>query len=113
MIFARRANVAELRIDEFGRSWRIVTAAAIGTGLGISGLLTYNSGLFVKDLEAAIGLSRTQFGFAFFLATLALACAMPVVGHVIDEKGVRLPTIAGSIALAVGFVALGTLTVSV
>ncbi len=101
------------RADEFRRSWTIVTAAAIGSGLGISGLLTYNAGLFVKDLEGAIGLSRTQFGFAFFLATLALACAMPVVGRVIDEKGVRLPTIAGSIALAIGFVALGTLTASV
>jgi MFS family permease len=108
-----RPSATAVRVDEFRRSWTIVTAAAIGSGLGISGLLTYNSGLFVKDLEGAIGLSRTQFGFAFFLATLALACAMPVVGRVIDEKGVRLPTIAGSIALAIGFVALGTLTVSV
>jgi len=108
-----RPSTAAARIDEFRRSWTIVTAAAIGSGLGISGLLTYNSGLFVKDLEGAIGLSRTQFGFAFFLATLALACAMPIVGRLIDEKGVRLPTIAGSIALAIGFIALGTLTVSV
>jgi MFS family permease len=108
-----RPSATTARLAEFRRSWTIVTAAALGSGLGISGLLTYNSGLFVKDLEGAIGLSRTQFGFAFFLATLALACAMPVVGRVIDEKGVRLPTIAGSIALAIGFVALGTLTVSV
>ena len=51
----------------------------------------------------------TQLGLAFFPATLALACGMPVVGRVIDEKGVRLPTIAGSIAPAIGFVALATL----
>jgi MFS family permease len=101
------------RIDEFRRSWPIVTSAAFGSGLGISGLLTYNSGLFVKELEGAIGLSRTQFGFAFFLATLALACALPIVGRLIDEHGVRIPTIAGAVALAIGFVALGVLTTSV
>lgn len=108
-----RSSATAARLGEFRRSWSIVTAAALGSGLGISGLLTYNSGLFVKDLEGAIGLSRTQFGFAFFLATFALACAMPLVGRVIDERGVRLPTIAGSIALAIGFIALGTLTTSV
>ena len=51
----------------------------------------------------------TQLGLAFLLATPALACAGPVVGSVIDEIGVRLPTIAGSIAPAIGFVVLATL----
>jgi len=86
-----------------------VLAAASGVGLGVAGLFTYNAGLFVHDLGLAIGLSRTTFGSAFFGSTLAMAIALPFVGRSVDRYGPRKTAAFGSLSLATGFLALGTL----
>ena len=91
----------------------MVLAAASGVGLGIAGLLTYTAGIFAKDLEAQIGLSRTTLGAAFFLSTVTLALALPVVGWLVDRIGPRWPAVFGSLALSGGFLALGTVVRSV
>lgn len=101
------------RVTEFRRGWRIVAAAGAGAGLGISGLLTYNSGLFVNALEKEIGLTRGAFGLAFFGATLAMALSLPWVGRWIDQRGPAAPALGGSLLLAIGFVGLATLNGSV
>ncbi|MDO6415322.1 MFS transporter [Sphingomonas sp. BIUV-7] len=82
-------------------------------GLGIAGLLTYTAGIFAKDLQTAIGLTRTQLGTAFFLSTIALACALPIVGRLVDRYGPRWPAMFGAVALSAGFLALGTFVQSV
>ena len=87
--------------------------AATGVGLGIAGLLTYTAGVFAKDLQTAIGLSRTGLGAAFFLSTVALAIALPVVGWLIDRFGPRWPALFGSLALSFGFILLGNAVASV
>jgi MFS family permease len=92
--------------DEFRRNWHIVLAAAAGIGVGISGLLTYNSGLFFDDLSRAFGLSRTVYGGAFFASTMALALGMPMVGRAVDRWGARPTAVFGACALAIGFFAL-------
>ncbi|MCW2335771.1 MFS family permease [Sphingobium sp. B2D3A] len=99
--------------SEFRHGWPVVLAAACGSGLGIAGLLTYSAGIFAKDLESAIGLSRTTLGAAFFLATVALAIALPIAGWLIDRVGPRWPAVAGSLALSGGFALLGTVVHSV
>lgn len=98
---------------EFRRDWPVVLVAASGVGLGIAGLLTYTAGIFAKDLEAAIGLSRTDLGWAFFLSTVTLALALPFVGWLIDRFGARAPAAFGSVALSAGFLALGTIVHSI
>lgn len=80
--------------------------AALGVGLGVSGLLTYNAGLFAHDLAGAIGLSRTAFGAAFFGSTLAMAAAMPLIGRLVDRFGPRLIAAIGALMLSAGFLAL-------
>ncbi len=92
--------------SEFARGWRIVLTAAFGVGLGVSGLLTYNAGLFAHDLAGEFGLSRTAFGAAFFGSTLAMAAAMPLVGRLVDRFGPRSMVIVGAIMLSAGFLAL-------
>jgi MFS family permease len=98
---------------EFRRGWPIVLAAAAGVGLGIAGLLTYTAGIFAKDLQVAIGLSRTELGGAFFLSTVALALALPLVGWLVDRFGPRWPAVFGAVALSAGFLLLGTAVSSV
>ena len=99
--------------SEFKTGWPVVLAAAAGCGLGVSGLFTYNAGLFVPDLGRAIGLTRTQFGIAFFLPTLVMAFAVPFVGRIVDRRGAAAPAMAGAVGLALAFLALGLLTSSV
>ena len=101
------------RKAEFRRGWPVVLAAALGSGLGVSGLLTYNSGLFLLSLEREIGLSRGQFGAIFFASTIAMALALPFCGRSVDRRGPFLPTLVGAAFLALGFVALAFLTRSI
>jgi MFS family permease len=98
---------------EFRRGWPTVLAAAAGVGLGIAGLLTYTAGIFATDLQGAIGLSRTALGGAFFLSTVTLALALPLVGWAIDRFGPRWPAVFGAVALSIGFLLLGTVVSSV
>lgn len=99
--------------EEFQQGWPVVAMAALGSGLGISSLFTYNIGLFVPELSKAIGLTRGQFGMAFFAATIAMALGLPVVGKMVDRHGSRSPTVIGSAMLVVGFLLLGGVTQSV
>jgi len=92
--------------SEFAQGWRIVLTSALGVGLGVSGLLTYNAGLFARDLANEIGLSRTMFGAAFFGSTLAMAAAMPLVGRLVDTYGPRAMAAIGAQMLCAGFLAL-------
>jgi len=97
-----------LASGEFRRGWTTVLAAGSGVGLGVAGLFTYNAGLFVHDLGPAIGLDRTTFGSAFFGSTVAMAFALPFVGRSVDRYGPRRTAAFGSLSLALGFLALGT-----
>lgn len=106
-------SAGDSRAAEFRRGWPVVVTAALGSGLGVSGLLTYNSGLFVPELGKAIGLTRGMFGLAFFAATVAMALALPLVGRLVDRHGPRLPTLVGSAMLATGFLLMGTVVSNV
>lgn len=91
---------------EFRQGWRVVLGAALGTGLGIAGLLNYNIGLFVEGMGRDFGLTRTSFGTAYFGSTLALAAALPLVGRMVERLGCRMTAALGSLALAAGFLLL-------
>lgn len=94
------------RLLEFRRGWPVVAASAAGAGLGVSGLLTYNSGLFVPALDADFGLSRGAFGLIFFATSVAMALTLPLAGRWIDRRGPVIPALTGAVALAAGFALL-------
>jgi len=101
---AARADASAL--TELRAGGLTVFCAALGSGLGIAGLLTYNSGLFVNALGQEIGLSRTAYGAVFFGATLAMCFAMPLVALLLDRYGPRLTAVFGAVSLAAGFALL-------
>ena len=92
--------------NEFRRGWRVLLGGTFGVGLGISGLLTYNLGLFTTDLGDEIGLGPAAYGTALLALNVALAAAMPAVGRAVDRFGPRAAAAAGAATLALGFVAL-------
>ncbi len=101
------------KCDEFSRGWPTLLAAMFGSAVGISGLLAYNLGLFVKDLTGAIGLSRTHFGTSVLLATFGMAMMMPIVGWLVDRLSGRTAAAGSAVLLSLTFVAMGTMMHSV
>lgn len=106
MLAANSRPADDTALDEIRAGWFTVLCAALGSGLGIAGLLTYNSGLFVDALGREIGLTRTAFGAVFFGATLAMCIAMPLVATFLDRFGPRSTALLGAVALAIGFALL-------
>ena len=92
--------------SEFARGWRVLFGATLGVGLGISGLLTYNIGLFTVELTRDVGLSPGTYGAALLGFNVALAVAMPVAARMVDRFGPRITAATGATVLAVGFLAL-------
>ncbi|QCB51766.1 MFS transporter [Rhodococcus sp. PAMC28707] len=88
-------------------------AAAIGVGVGGTGLAIYSAGLFAADLATEIGLGPAQYGASITLVAFGLALAAPIVGHIVDKVGVKAPAIFGALCAALGFVALATVVHSV
>ncbi len=96
------------------RGWpRSLCGAVLGSATGVSALLLYTNGLFVAGLTADFGLTRAQFGFGVLLVTMALACANPMVGWLVDRMGAKWPAVGGLLLLSVGFASLGTFIHSV
>lgn len=96
------------------RGWpRSLSGAVLGSATGVSALLLYTNGLFVAGLTADFGLTRSQFGLGVLLVTMALACANPMVGWLVDRVGAKWPAVGGLALLSVGFASLGTFIHSV
>jgi MFS family permease len=96
------------------RGWpRSLSGAVLGSATGVSALLLYTNGLFVAGLTADFGLTRAQFGLGVLLVTMALACANPMVGWLVDRMGAKWPAVGGLLLLSVGFASLGTFIHSV
>lgn len=85
----------------------------LGSATGVSALLLYTNGLFVAGLTADFGLTRSQFGLGVLLVTMALACANPMVGWLVDRMGAKWPAVGGLLLLSLGFASLGTFIQSV
>ncbi|MBO9580435.1 MAG: MFS transporter [Sphingobium sp.] len=98
--------VSATALAELRAGWGRILSAAFGVGLGIAGLLTYNSGLFVAALGQDIGLTRTAYGAVFFGANVAMCVAMPLVARLVEARGPRLAAMLGAVALSIGFVLL-------
>src|SRR5690349_5816092 len=85
--------------DEFAKGWRVLAGATFGVGLGISGLLTYNLGLFTTELRGDIGLSPATYGAALLGLNIALALAVPIAGRLVDRFGSRAIAAIGAAIL--------------
>ncbi|MFI0463380.1 MFS transporter [Saccharopolyspora sp. 5N102] len=91
---------------EILRGWRPLTAATIGIGLGIASLPFYTFGLFIPELEAEFGWSRSQISSVLFIGSIINIILSPLIGLVVDRYGVRIPSALSLAALGGIFMAL-------
>jgi predicted MFS family arabinose efflux permease len=88
-----------LAIGEWRRSWRPGLAALIGGSISYS-LWSAVASLFVEPMETAFGWSRGDIAFVHSFG-LVTAFAAPVVGRLVDLRGVR-PVLSAGLVLTAG-----------
>ena len=97
------------RIDQrFFFGWLMVAAGALilfASGPGQS----HTFGVFLTYIAEDLGLSHTEVSFAYGVATLAAAFALPFAGRQVDRRGARrvlaiVSLLLGAAAIAFGFV---------
>ncbi|WP_179258448.1 hypothetical protein [Caballeronia sordidicola] len=66
------------KLGEFKRGWVQLVGSIVGLGVGVIGLGSYNLGLFAKDLQQSVGLSKTQYGAGYMAFTFGLALGLQV-----------------------------------
>jgi MFS family permease len=74
---------------EFGRGWPIVSAAAVGIGLGLSPLPFYTIGVFIGPLAAEFGWTVQDVLYALPVYTVGAFLMSPLIGYLADRAGAR------------------------
>ncbi len=97
----RREPLLELR---FFRSWPFTGASVIA----VASFIVLAGFLFVITLylQQAQGYSPLRAGLALLPATVVMAVAAPVAGHLTGRRGARIPLVASGAAMALGAVML-------
>jgi hypothetical protein len=70
-----QATATPSALSEFRRGWSSVLAAALGVGVGTTGLPFYSFGLLIAPLSAAYGWSRGQIGLGMTCLSLGATCS--------------------------------------
>ena len=94
--------------SELLHGWRPLTAATIGIGIGVASLPFYTFGLFIPELEAEFGWSRSQLSSVLLLGSVINILLAPLIGTVVDRYGVRIPSTVSLVALGGIFLLLAS-----
>ena len=93
-------------MDDWGRAWTVVLAAAVGVGIGVTGLPIYTTGQFVGPLHEAFGWGRAQSTGGLIFITVGSVLMAPVIGSLIERFGVRRVAALSQIGLCLGYAGL-------
>ena len=88
---------------EFKQGWKVVLAASLGVGTGLSPLPFYTIGVFVRPLSAEFGWTVDQILVALIVTTLSVLVASPIVGLLTDKYGVRRIALASTVGFGLSF----------
>lgn len=100
------SDLGATRRSEFARAWPVVVAAAVGVGLGTTGLPIYTTGQFIRPLGDAFGWSRSATAGGLIFLTIGSVLMAPVVGTLIDRFGVRRMAMTAMVGLCIGYFGL-------
>ncbi len=88
------------------QAWTVVLAAAVGVGLGVTGLPIYTTGQFVQPLHDAFGWGRAQSTGGLIFLTVGSVLMAPVIGTLIERHGVRRVAALAQVGLCLGYAGL-------
>ena len=92
--------------SEFRRGWPVVTAAAVGIGLGLSPLPFYTIDVMVKPLGEEFGWTRGDVYASLAIYTLGAFLMSPVIGMLSERFGARRVGIVSILTFSLAMMAL-------
>lgn len=92
---------------ELRRGWLLILAGLVGTGCGISGISIYTVGVFTKPLADTFGWSRAEIQGLLTCYVAGVLIGGPIVGAIMDRRGVRGVTVVSSLGFGLGLAVLG------
>jgi len=84
----------------------VLLAAAVGVGLGTTGLPIYTTGQFIRPLGAAFGWSRGATAGGLIFLTIGNVLMAPIIGGLIERFGVRRVAMTAQCGLCIGYFSL-------
>jgi MFS family permease len=88
---------------EFARGWKLVVAAALGIGLGLSPVPFYTIGMLAPELAKAFGWSMGAIMAGIPVMTLTVMIAGPLMGWLADRVGVRRVALTSVVLFGLSF----------
>ncbi len=98
---------------EFSRGWPVLSAAAVGVGLGLSPLPFYTIDVMVGPLSAEFGWTRGQVYSALAIYTLGAFFMSPVIGWVAEKFGARRVALISIVTFSLAMMGLSLNTGSI
>lgn len=98
---------------EFKRGWPVLSAAAVGVGLGLSPLPFYTIDVMVGPLSAEFGWTRGQVYSALAIYTLGAFFMSPVIGWLAERFGARRVALISIVTFSLSMMALSLNTGSI
>lgn len=92
---------------EFGRGWPVLSAAAVGVGLGLSPLPFYTIDVMVAPLGEEFGWTRGQIYSALAVYTLGAFFLSPFIGWLAEKFGARRVALISIVTFSLSMMALG------
>jgi MFS family permease len=89
-----------LQSNEFKRGWTVLLGCFIGLGVGLTSMVYYSTGIWVRPWQEEFGWTRAEIGFQQSISVLVLMVLAPVVGRLIDRYGIRPVTAISLIGYA-------------
>ena len=74
-------DMTSFRGSEFRLGWTVIVSAAVGVGLGITGLPIYTTGQFIMPLGAAFGWSREAAAGGLIFLTIGSVLMAPIMAR--------------------------------
>jgi MFS family permease len=91
---------------------RVLLASILGVGMCQMTVMNTSFGVFMAPLQLEFAWGRGQLSLALALATVAIALVSPVVGRLIDSRGVRPVVMVSALAFGAAYASLAALTPS-
>lgn len=84
------------------KPWIVILCAAVIVTLAMG--IRQSFGLFLPQMSAEIGISRSDFGLAMALQNLLFGLVQPLVGAIADKHGAGRVVVAGALLYALGLI---------
>lgn len=95
--------------NEFSQGWPVISAAAVGVGLGLSPLPFYTIGVFIPPLLGEfgpLGWSPGDILNALAIYTLGAFAAAPVIGMLAEKFGARIVALVSIVTFSLAMMGL-------